>query len=42
MVHLAQQAFNGILLIPWQASNGNLLRFLGVSAEAGDLRSADP
>lgn len=42
MLHLAQQGFNEILLIPRQASNGNLPRLLGVSAVAGDLRCADP
>lgn len=42
MMHLAQHWFNEILLIPRQASNGNLPRFLGVSAEAGDLQCADP
>jgi len=42
MLPLAQQGFNQILLIPRQASNGNLPRFLGVSAEAGDLRCAGP
>lgn len=42
MLHLAQQGLNEILLIPRQASDGNLPRFLGVSTEAGDLRYADP
>lgn len=42
MLHLAQHWFNEILLIPRQVSNGNLPRFLGISAEAGDLRCADP
>lgn len=42
MLHLAQQEFNEILLIPRQTSNGILSRFLGVSVGAGDLRCADP